>query len=314
MIDDAQAIYKRVAIEYARRIKDIFQSEATMEVFFKETFKMLEFTRTDHWRGLLGKLLTDVWFEKGPEVRSVQTPYDQEQILDHLYGLLDYNLYTQVLMNLQKYLGFAYNTAEAKKQLDSLEAFYKDKEKSPFVSRATMVKNATRFDDLRYNNDLSALKALRMIEKFGMANSWRVSPIGSTPAFADSLNVSMIGAGGDKYLVTIPGTRVYFISWPATPGIIIPQEDGSFKTPGIEYSFISKSGGEILNEVLFSRWVTSHVYGAVRTANVKVLIPRMKSVQIVTDFFNTNDEFHNLTSRFTNCPFLVFSCDERPQN
>jgi hypothetical protein len=309
-----QEVYQRVAKAFAEEILKMFVSEESLEKAFHRIFSVLPFSRTDHWGAVLGRKLTDVWFEKGPEVRSVQTPYDQEQILDHLYGLLDYNLYTQVLMNLQKYLGFAYNTAEAKKQLDSLEAFYKDKEKSPFVSKATMVKNATRFDDLRYNNDLSALKALRMIEKFGMANSWRVSPTGSTPAFADSLNVSMIGAGGDKYLVTIPGTRVYFISWPATPGIIIPQEDGSFKTPGIDYSFISKSGGEILNEVLFSRWVTSHVYGAVRTANVKVLIPRMKSVQIVTDFFNTNDEFHNLTSRFTNCPFLTFSCDERPQN
>ena len=313
MVDDSQAIYQRVAIEYAKRVKDIFQSEATMENFFNTIFNKLDFSRTDHWKGLLGRLLTDVWFEKGPEVRSVQTPYDQEQILDHLYSLLDYNLFTQVMLNLQKYLGFAYNTTEARKQLDSLEAFYKNKEKSPFTPKATMVKNATRFDDLRFNNDLSALKALRMIEKFGLANSWRVSPIGRTPAFADSLNVSMIGAGGDKYLVTIPGTRVYFISWAAAPNIIEVQPDGSFRTERIDYSFISSSGGEILNEVLFSRWITSSVYGIIRTASIKVLIPRMKSVQIVTDFFS-EEEFRKLASRFINCPFLVFSCDERPQN
>lgn len=313
MAEDAKTIYKRVAEDFAKRIHTIFETEDTMKQHFHSVFKALEFDRTDHWRGLLGKLLTDVWFEKGPEVRAVPTPHDQEMILAELYRLLDFNLFTQVMLNLQKYMGFAYNIAEAKKQLAALEDFYKGKEKTPFAPKATMIKNATKFDEFRYNNDLSSLKALRIVEKFGMANSYRVTPKGSTPAFADSLNISMIGAGGDKYLTTIPGVRVYFMSWAKTPYILQPQEDGGFKVVGIDYPFYSKSGGEVLNEVLFSRFIAFQIYGAVPPdTNVKVIIPRMSSVQVVTE--SPAEWLKSLHETLAITFPLTFSLDERPQN
>jgi hypothetical protein len=321
-VENILFIYTRVAINFASRIKEVFASEDTMKAYFADTFKHLEFSRTDHWRGLLGKMLTDVWFEHGPEVRAVPTPHDQEKILERLYfdNLLDYNLFTQVMLNLQRYIGFAYNVGEAKKQLETMQAFYKDKKVSPFTPKATMIKNATKFDELRYNNDLSSIKALHTIEKFGLTNSYRVSPMGSTPAFADSLNASMIGAGGDKYLVTLPGLRVMFLSWTSSPIMTEVEPDGSFKAKGIFYPFYSKSGGEILNEVLFSRWVAHFMYGVLASAKTKVILPRMNSTQIVTEA-PINDQEHNPVKSALEeiknlypSSSLVFSYDERPQN
>lgn len=312
LIEEAKMIYSRVAREYAFKIREIFASEDTLKAYFTKVFSSLEFTRTDHWRGLLGKLLTDVWFDYGPEVRTVPTQYDQEQILIQLYDHMDYNLFTQVMLNLQKYVGFAYNIAKAKEQVEALEAFYKGKDKSPFAPKATMVKYATKFDELRYNNDLSALKALRIIEKFSIANSYRVTPMGSTPAFADSLNISMMGAGGDKYLVTIPNVRVHFYSWAQTPYILEIQPDGTFRTPGISYNFTSKSGGDTLNEVLFSRWVAHQVFGVIKENTVKVIIPRMNSVMVVTD---NEEPLQPLTKVIQmTYPQVVYTKDERPQN
>jgi hypothetical protein len=292
-----QEIYHRVAQALANRIEEVFISEETLEAEFRKSFEHLKFDRTDHGSTMLYKMLRDCWYATGPEIQCEPTSYDRLFICRKLYHILDYNLFTQVLLNLQSYTGMAYLTAEAEKDMEALKAAWpKDAKLNPFEPKVKMVKNAASDEEKKYNNILSTIKSLKIISAFTPQVSFRVSPLGSTPAFADSRNISMIGIGGDKYLRTLPDLKPFYIHW--TPGAApemakrVVEVSGGFDNPaavgfraeGIPYTFHSKSGGDILQEVLFARKIMAEVFAAHDiTAEMCIMIPRMNSVLVVTN-------------------------------
>ena len=221
-------IYQRVADTFAIRIHEVFLSEETLEAEFKKNFEHLEFSRTDHWSGILYKMFRDCWYSAGPEVKSEPTSYDRLAVLRCLYHILDYSLFTQILLNLQTYTGMAYMTKDAEDEMEKLKAAWpKNAELNPFEPKAKMVKLATTDEEKQHNNILSTIKSLKIISQFTPQISFRVSPLGSTPAFADSRNISMIGIGGDKYLKTLPNLKpFYFTGHPAPPRRWLPQHRG----------------------------------------------------------------------------------------
>ena len=284
-----QEVYQRVADTFAARINEVFLSEDAMKEEFKKTFEHLEFSRTDHGSTLLSKLFRDCWVASGPEIKVEPIGYDKLAVLRCLYHQLDFALFTQVLLNLQSYTGMAYLTKDATDEMDKLKAAWpKDAKLNPFEPKAKMVKNAATDEEKQHNNTLSTLKSLKIISQFTPQVSFRLSPIGTTPAFADSRNVSMIGVGGDKYLRTLPSLKAFYIHW--APGSIPTmaelgaQGSGGFVVKGIPYLFFSKSGGEILQEVLFARKIMAEVFAAHDiTSEMCIMIPRMNSVLVVTD-------------------------------
>jgi hypothetical protein len=289
-MNEAQEYYRATAVYFAEQINKIFESEESLKALFESYFPGLPFDRTDHWNGILNREVTKAWQIAGPTVITVPTSTDIYKILQELRKLLDYNIFTQVALNLQNFAGWAYQAKDAEKELEVLKRKWADYQElngknltpNPLEPKAKMIKAAASDIDFEHNADLSAIKALRIITQFGPLSSFRVSPKGSTPAFADSKNLSMIGLGGDRYLKTIPGLKIFYITWSDAPNLLLPQEDGSFKTAEIPYNFISKSGGQILNEVLFSRWLAYRVYGVIdMTTKMLTVIPRMNSVMIV---------------------------------
>ena len=223
-----------------------------------------------------------------PEVRGEPTGYDRFAVLDRLHGLLDYNLFTQVLLNLQPYIGFAYQAKDAEKDIEKLKAEWpKDAKLNPFEPKAKMVKEASGEADKLYNTTLSTLRFLRIIAAFTPQISFRVSPKGSTPALTDSNNISSLGVGADAYLKVVSGLKAFYVHWvPGTsPVWTAIQSDGSFRGNGITgYLFHSKSGGEILGQVLFSRMVARDI---VATHDLKtetcIVLPRMSSVMVIAE-------------------------------
>jgi len=105
----------------------------------------------------------------------------------------------------------------------------------------------------------------------------------------------MIGMGGDKYLRTMPTLKAYYITWDLVPtmavhalNILEPGRVGVqghvFEAPGIPYSFVSKSGGETLQEVLFARKIMYEIFRDVDvTRETCIMVPRMKSILVVAD-------------------------------
>jgi len=295
-----QEIYQRVADTFAARIHEVFLSEEAMQAEFKKTFEHLEFSRTDHGSTLLNKMFRDCWIASGPEIKSEPTGYDKLAVLRCLYNQLDYALFTQVLLNLQSYTGMAYLTSDAQAEVDKLKATWpKDAKLNPFEPKAKMVKNASTDEEKQHNNVLSTLKSLKILAQFTPQVSYRLSPIGTTPAFSDSRNISMLGVGGDKYLKTLPNLKPFYIHWAPDSGPTMAKATfgspgGSFATTGfmaegIPYPFFSKSGGEILQEVLFARKIMDEVFAAHDiTSEMCIMIPRMNSVLIVTDQYGTH--------------------------
>jgi hypothetical protein len=139
-----------------------------------------------------------------------------------------------------------------------------------------MIKDAKSESDREFNHDLSTRRALKIIAEFSPMISFRVSPKGSTPAFADSKNISMLGVGGDQFL---QARQVFYICWEATPTMAVLTERG-FAVKGIDYLFQSKSGGEVLNECLFARYLMYYLYDKLKSAT---MIPRMTSLMVVTN-------------------------------
>jgi hypothetical protein len=290
-----EEIYNRVAETFAARIHEVFLSEETMDAEFKKTFELLKFDRTDHGSTMLYKMFRDCWVAAGLEIKSEPTSYDRLAVCRKLYHHLDYNLFTQVLLNLQTYTGMVYLTDDATREMEKLKADWpKEAKLNPFEPKAKMVKNAATDEERKHNGILSTLKSLKIISQFTPSISFRISPMGSTPAFADSRNISMIGVGGDKYLRTLANLKPFYVHWapgsaPQMARTHYVQVDPtlgvsplSFKAEGIPYLFYSKSGGDILQEVLFARKVMAEVFIAHDiTSEMCIMIPRMNSVLVV---------------------------------
>lgn len=306
------SLYERVALEFAADINEIFSSEETLKLTFEEFFPGMEFDRTDHWDSILRCQFSQCWKQYGPAVVSEPTQTDIEKMLVHLYNHLDYNLFTQVLLNLQSYMGFAYAAPEAIKCLSEMEAKWTDKkvDVTPFTPKAKMFKQAGTDFEKEFNVDLSSIKALNIIKGFTPLNSFRVSPKGSTPALVDSRNLSMLGIGGDRFVKTMQGWRVDYFVWQKAPRVIdlvkvlvpdaLAPSTLRFRAEGIPYCFESKSGGDILNDVLFARKVAATIYFLSVTANFHtIILPRLNSVLVVSPEGNqTQLMFEHLRRQF----------------
>jgi hypothetical protein len=230
---------------------------------------------------------------------------DKLKILKAAQDLLDYNIFTQVLLNLQGYTGMHYMTGDATNEIARLKQAWQAKKAQgytldPFVPKAKMIKLAATKEQQEFNVMISTIRALNIIEQFTPQISFRVSPKGSTPAFADSRNISMIGQGGDKYLKTMATLQTYYVVWdlapamaylkpgaaaPIAPGLgKAPHAGITFIAPGIDYPFVSKSGGEVLQDVLFARKIMYEIFRDHDvTSETCIMVPRMQSILVVAD-------------------------------
>lgn len=281
-------MYKRVAKAFADRIRAIFANEDTLKAAHEKYFQALPFDRTDRWNVILRRELTEVWKEHGPVVKSDTTPFDEGWILWFLAQGLDYPIFTQVLLNLQPNGLITYGSGA--ERMDELKKKWEGKSPSPFDAKAKMHKVAAPNENLSlpqidFNMDLSTLKALKIVAGATSPRSFRVSPVKATPALTDSENLSMLGVGGDRFLRLLPGTKAYYFTWEQTPQVVEPGEQANTffesRIPAIEFE--SKSGGDILNEVIMSRLVTYLAFSNLDPETAKAFLPRMHSVLLVTD-------------------------------
>jgi hypothetical protein len=209
----------------------------------------------------------------------------------------------------------AYQALDAQKDIAAIEEKWKDNKRKPTDPKAKMVRTATiSEEDAEFNRDLSTIKSLRIIAGFTPQISFRVSPKGSTPALVDANNISSLGIGSDKYLKTFPGLRAFYIHWVpetgpmmAAPSLIGNMGEVSYNAEGVPYPFHSKSGGEILNQVLFSRKLAYEIFRAFDYENETIaILPRLSSVLVVTEEKGTKlrEVFSNLKLRY---PVLEFA-------
>ena len=277
-------IYEKVADALAVSIEAAFASEDSLKQLHDKNFPGLEFDRTERWHLIFARELHNHWAQYGPVVKAAMTPADRREILLRLTYRLDFNLFSQVLLNLQDWGYLRYRIADVQADTERLQEKWANKSPSPFDAKAKMIKTASKPEDLEFNRDLSTLKSLRIIPKVTPGLSFRVSPKGSTPALVDSANLSMLGVGGDQYLWVSPNLNVAYLTWDLAPTMVEFNEAGEFNNSAIAYPFISKSGGDILNQALAVRMLTTAAYKVLSTSggDTTVVLPRMTSLMMIT--------------------------------
>jgi len=107
--------------------------------------------------------------------------------------------------------------------------------------------------------------------------------MGSTPAIADEQNLSMLGVGGDRFLSLPPALTAFYVTWDETPNLLTPRGEGKFTHYQIPRTFFSKSGGEMLNSVLYSRQIAAQVFAFSDPNKYTVVLPRINSVLVISD-------------------------------
>jgi hypothetical protein len=298
---DVSALYRSVGEKFACRVDEALSSEKSLAKLWEDNFPGFPLNQTEAWNVILTRELAKLWRQFGPEIKTELTDYDIQKILRELYSILDYNLFSQVYLNLQPSL-FYYATKEARIKMAEMQVAWKDQDLDPFSPKAKLIKEASSDVERRYNMDLSTLKALNLIQQLGPIASYRVSPKGRTPAFADTQNFSMLGAGADRYLRVPQGYSFCFITWTNPVQMIAAtSKPGEFEAREILYPFNSQSGGEILNEVLFIRYLLASAYGALAVpSGDAVFIPRLGSLQVVFKTGKQEILQSNLEKKFSN--------------
>jgi len=98
---------------------------------------------------------------------------DKLQIMRYLHHLLDYNIFTQVLLNLQGYTGMFYMTGDAQAEIERMNQHGLSIQTDPFAPKAKMLENRLKRLPKNKNNTIktiSALRALRIITQFNSTN------------------------------------------------------------------------------------------------------------------------------------------------
>src|ERR1700676_3608268 len=150
-------MYEAAAKHFAERVEAMCLSEQTLENAFQLLYPGFPFDRTDHWAHVFETLLNEAWDVKGPAVKGNPTAMDRLHIIRALHPLLDYNLFTQVLLNLQGYTGMFYLTGDVEKEVNRLKDYWKSRQwhSDPFAPKAKMAKrSATITDEESENNNI----------------------------------------------------------------------------------------------------------------------------------------------------------------
>lgn len=249
-------------------IQEIWQSEESFETAYNELLKLSKFDRTKDASKLVNRLLAKL-------VNPHPTFFDIKQWVAG--NVKDFNLRSQLLLNAQSG-SIAFKIAELEKAVNSWQkdgafewALGGD---SPFEKKAKFREGGDEVTKT-YNSVLANQRNLKIVrDPIGM-NSFRISPIGSTPALADLNNLSSISITG---LPKFTDARIWILNHEAIQKHINlrQQDDGGFVADGLDYPVYSKSGGDTVTKSLTSRWLADQ---ALTTTQAKTyVVPKYDSL------------------------------------
>ena len=257
-----------------KSIEEIWQSEESMAEAYKEILHLSKFDRTTDASKLVNRLVDN---EVMMTMNGSPLYYDKRiWILQHIQ---DFNIATQLLLNCQE----GSVRFDIAKLDNDTQAWQRDGnfEASPFDKKAKFMEGEDE-KSKKFNTILAGVRNLKILSA-GLVgfNSFRISPIGSTPAFADMNNLSNLSIMGlGKYAGS--DVKIWMLNHKAIQDFIHvrQQEDGGTIADGLVYPIYSKSGGGILLRALTSRWVA---YQALSERFRIYVVPKYDSLLTVGD-------------------------------
>lgn len=257
-----------------KSVEEIWQSEASMEEAYKDILHISKFDRTADASKLVNRVVDN---EVMMTMSGTPLYYDKRiWILQHIQ---DFNLASQLLLNCQE--GSVHfdipkldNDTQAWQREGNFEA-------SPFDKKAKFMGGEDE-KSKKFNTILAGVRNLKILSA-GLVgfNSFRVSPIGSTPALADLNNLSNLSLMGLNNYVG-PDVKVWALNHKAIEEFIHLRhlEDGSFMADGLAYPIFSKSGGDIAPRTITSRWMA---YQTLSERFHIYVVPKYDSILTVGD-------------------------------
>ena len=268
-------MYNKTAIRVAALMTTIWQSEETMATWFKEVVH-IDLDRTTRARMLVTKLIDQCLAEEGMNTGSILSQ-DRKAVAKELVEVLgDFNLATQIALNVQDG-SLSFDLTKMQEDVKALEPTYNSVEESPMAKKAKY-KPGVDESEKKFNLDLALLKNTKIASEMQRGtSSYRISPIGKTPALADNNNLSNLSPLAiQPYL---EGGELYMFDTGLVCGRISLSEfmDGLTAT-GLRYLIRSESGGDIVKKALASRYITSRL---IFDPAIQHIVPRYESVLIL---------------------------------
>lgn len=247
-------------------VKEVWESEESMNQAYNELLHLSQFDRTKDASKLVSRLMSKT-------VNPHPTFYDVREWVGK--NVQDFNIASQILLNQMPGV-VRFKTDELEKKVN--EWGTEHKEEGPFAKKAKFMDDQEP-GAKEFNVKLAGIRNLKILKNWIGMNSFRLSPIGSTPALADFNNLSSISIHGLKPFL-YDDAKILLINHEAvTKRINLRQDDdGSFVADGLEFPVFSKSGGEIVTKALIARWVTNELLKDSLTTHV---FPKYDSLLVV---------------------------------
>lgn len=270
--------YEVVASSLHKAVVAAWASEEAMQQAATDLGMSL-FDRTKSSRVFLKKLMDKVDQEIHGDTRPRMSSnhYDTQQVALHFAEICeDFTLTTQVIPNLLA-LPFMLFVPDMEKDVEASKAILASHgAPDPLAPKAKKIAadNTNAAWAPAYNHLLALHKAMNPGEPLTMVShdSFRLSPVRSTPAFADSMGLSGHSPALDRYFVPVSKElAVLYLSW--APDHAAAQVAANTKeTPEGPLFYgvgpiVSKSGGDILAASVFSRKVAHEAWKMVAGFN-----------------------------------------------
>lgn len=291
------------------------------------------FNRTDHGKLLCTILAQRALAASGFLTKPVDFDYQRVVLSESFFENPDicWSVKSQILLNLAQssliFNMFSLDTEALQKEVATLEENDVVKVEKAAGNKFTKMATAESHPSLSSDN-LGTLrryvafkKALKTDSLGGQhIPSFRVTPIGSTPALADSYGLSGLSPYLDYYLIGASKLRQHVIHWdkPVSDKMVEQQEAGVsiFSANGL---YTPSSGTDILSQSMMSRLLTFKLFSAFRELKDErrvsaFIMPRLTTVTVYTNpgvstINETRSILEDLTSKLR-VPMEMFSVSD----
>ena len=265
-------IYEQASKHLTSLINHVWVSEEAM-IAWTKTNAFFELDRTTRAFLLVGKMVDTALVQAGMNAGSIM-PIDRLMtVLAMAPKLNDFNILSQFLLNLKSGTP-GVDDAKMHSDLAAAEEKFKNSEDSPFAKKA---KFKTGENITEYNAALALAKNYKILS--GMqkgVNSYRVTPMGKTPALADLNNLSNLSL--QSLLPYLKGPKLFLFDATAVLLHINAKEtEDGIITDGLQYYIKSESGGDIVKKAIASRYLTWEV---LKEKGVLNIVPRYESLLV----------------------------------
>lgn len=224
-------------------IHSVFESEEALETAYKEYLSLSSFDRTKDASKLVKKLMQKL-------VNPHPTFHDTKEWVRS--EIPDWNIASQVLLNCQEG-SISVDITKISTDVEHLKS-----EEALFVPKVKF-KPEEDPEAKEFNRKLATVRNQKLLasgEWHGM-NSFRLSPLGSTPALADLNNFSSLSLPG--LAAYLPNTTAWVINFDAVASRIGLKTDGLISADGLMFDIYSNSGGPMAAKALVARWLAYQV-------------------------------------------------------